>query len=49
MIEVKHECDERGCRIDAEECYCNSHLEEKLKEAYDEGYQDAVSELKDKN
>jgi hypothetical protein len=47
-IEVDHNCDGKNCRSDAEYCYCNSHYEEKLEEAYNDGYQVAKKEFESK-
>lgn len=36
--DVKHVCmAQGGCEKQAEKCYCLKHVEELLKEAYDEG------------
>lgn len=37
-MKIEHLCDQKKCSDEATECFCKSHLDEKIKEAYDDGY-----------
>ena len=42
---INHECDKCKDEIRGDICYCDSCLDEKLEEAFTEGYNDATKEL----